>query len=75
MLVTVDFLKTLFSVKGLLIAVYILIGVFVNTASPHIPTTPNSVSSIHSWVQWAISILFWPLSLWTPTFTLGKWTP
>jgi hypothetical protein len=33
------------------------------------------VSSIHSWVQWAISILFWPLSLWKPTFTLGQWTP
>jgi len=71
----VDFLKTLFSVKGLLIALYVLIGVFVNTAAPHLPTTPSSVSSLHSWAQWIISVLFWPLSLWTPTFTLGKWLP
>ena len=70
-----DFLKTLFSTRGLLIALYILIGVFVNTASPHLPATPNSVSSLHSWVQWIISILFWPLALWKPTFTLGQWTP
>ena len=70
-----DFLKTLFSVKGLLIALYVLIGVFVNTAAPHLPTTPSSVSSLHSWAQWIISVLFWPLSLWTPTFTLGKWLP
>jgi hypothetical protein len=71
----VAFLRTLFSVQGLLIALYILIGVFVNTASPHLPTTPSSVSSLHSWVQWIISVLFWPLSLWHPTFILGKWTP
>jgi hypothetical protein len=71
----VAFLRTLFSVRGLLIALYILIGVFVNTASPHLPATPSSVSSLHSWVQWIISILFWPLSLWHPTFTFGKWTP
>ena len=69
------FLKTLFSRMGLLIALYILIGVFANTASPHLPTTPGSVSSLHSWAQYVISVLFWPLSLWTPTFTLGKWTP
>jgi hypothetical protein len=30
-----DFLKTLFSTTGLLIAVYILIGVFFNTAPPY----------------------------------------
>jgi hypothetical protein len=71
----VDFLKTLFSVRGLLIALYIVIGVFVNTAPPHLPPTPSSVASLHSWVQWIISILFWPLALWHPTFTFGKWTP
>jgi hypothetical protein len=52
-----------------------LIGVFVNTASPHLPTTAGSFGALHSWVQYAISILFWPLSLWGPTFTVGKWTP
>jgi hypothetical protein len=71
----VGFLKTLFSVRGMLIALYILIGIFVNTVAPHLPTTPSSVSSLHSWGQWIISVLFWPLSLWTPTFTVGKWTP
>jgi hypothetical protein len=71
----VDFLKTLFSTKGLLIAVYILIGVFTNTASPHLPTTASSLGSLHSWVQYIISVLVWPLALWHPTFTVGKWHP
>jgi hypothetical protein len=71
----VDFFKTLFSRRGLLIAVYILIGVFLNTAAPHVPATPSDVSALHSWAQYLISILFWPVSLWHPTFTLGKWTP
>jgi hypothetical protein len=70
-----DFLKTLFSTTGLLIAVYILIGVFFNTASPHLPATAGSLASLHSWVQWIISVLFWPLSLWHPTFTVSQWTP
>jgi hypothetical protein len=71
----VDFLKTLFSVKGLFVMLYILIGVFFNTASPHLPATPSTAGDLHSWAQYLISILFWPLSLWHPTFTLGKWTP
>jgi hypothetical protein len=69
------FLKTLFSTTGLFIVVYILIGVFTNTASPHLPTTTGSLATLHSWVQYFISILFWPLSFWHPTFTLGKWAP
>lgn len=69
------FLRTLFSATGLLIGIYILIGVFFNTAPPHIPTTPSALSSLHSWVQYIISVLFWPLALWHPTFTLGQWTP
>ena len=71
----VGFLKALFSTRGVLIAVYILIGVFLNTAPPHLPTTPSSVASFHSWVQYIISVFFWPLGLWQPTFILGKWTP
>ena len=70
-----DFLKTLFSRRGLLIAIYILIGVVLNTAAPHVPATPDSASLLHSWCQYIISVLFWPLSLWHPTFILGKWTP
>ena len=68
------FLNTLFSKIGLLIVIYILIGVFYNTASPHIPVTAGSLASLHSWIQYFISVLFWPLSFWHPTFTLGKWT-
>ena len=71
----VKFLQTLFSTTGLLIVVYILIGVFFNTASPHLPVTNGNLASLHSWVQYIISVLFWPLSLWSPTFTLGKWAP
>jgi len=71
----VGFVKTLFSTTGLLIVAYILIGVFLNTAAPHLPTTTGSLATLHSWVQYFISIFFWPLSFWHPTFTLGKWHP
>jgi hypothetical protein len=69
----VDYIKTLFSAKGIVIAGYILIGVFVNTASPHLPTAAFNLAALHSWVQYAISVLFWPLSFWHPTFNVGKW--
>jgi hypothetical protein len=65
--------KTLFSAKGLFIAGYILVGVFVNTASPHLPTAAFSLPALHSWIQYFISILLWPLSFWHPTFSVGKW--
>ena len=69
------FVRTLFSKTGLFIAIYILIGVFVNTAPPHVPTAGPNLASLHSWAQYFISILFWPLSFWTPSFTVGKWQP
>jgi hypothetical protein len=69
------FFKTLFSTTGLIIVAYILIGVFFNTASPHLPATTATAGTLHSWAQYLVSVLFWPLSLWHPTFTLGKWTP
>jgi hypothetical protein len=69
----VDYLKALFSAKGLFIVIYILIGVFVNTTAPHLPTATFSFVALHSWVQYFISILFWPLSFWHPTFGVGKW--
>jgi hypothetical protein len=43
----VKFLNTLFSTTGLLIAIYILIGIFYNTAPPHIPPTAPSFTSLH----------------------------
>ena len=69
------FLRTLFSTTGVLIMIYLLVGVVVNTAAPHLPTTAGSLSALHSWAQYFISVLFWPLSFWGPTFTVGKWLP
>lgn len=69
-----DFLRTLFSKTGMLIAVYLLLGVFINTAPPHLPQG-TSFSDVHSWAQYIISVLFWPLSFWTPHFTVGQWHP
>jgi hypothetical protein len=71
----VGFVRALFSTTGLLIIIYVVIGIFVNTASPHLPTAASNVSLFHSWVQYFISILLWPLSFWKPSFTVGKWTP
>jgi hypothetical protein len=65
----------LFSAPGLIIVVYILIGVFSNTASPHIPSFTASWASLHSWIQYFISIFFWPLSYWHPLLSVGKWLP
>ena len=70
------YIRILFDKVGLFIVIYTLIGVFYNTAPPHIPSTAGgSLTSLHSWVQYFISIFFWPLSFWHPTLTLGKWMP
>jgi hypothetical protein len=69
------YVTLLFSWPGLIFAIYILIGVFYNTVPPHFPSTAASFTSLHSWIQYVISIVFWPLSFWHPTFTVGKWTP
>ena len=71
----VGFVKSLFSPTGLIIVIYILIGIFINTAPPHLPHAVASLAALHSWLQYFISVLSWPLSLWGPTFTIGKWTP
>jgi hypothetical protein len=67
------YIAILFTRLGLFIAIYILIGVFYNTAPPHIPS--GALGSLHSWLQYFISVFFWPLSFWTPPFTFGKWMP
>jgi hypothetical protein len=69
------FVKTLFSKTGVLIMIYLVIGIFVNTAPPHVPSFGANLNALHSWVQYFISIIFWPLSFWTPSFTVGKWQP
>ncbi len=67
------YLRILFSWVGLFIAVYILIGVFFNTAPPHLPKTTFSLVAVHSWIQYLASVFLWPLSFWHPTFSVGQW--
>ena len=57
------FLGVLFSRTGLLIAAYLIAGVFINTAAPHLPSASgDGLHVLHSWLQYAISVFFWPLS-------------
>jgi len=67
------YIRVLFTGAGLFIAIYILIGVFFNTAAPHLPAAAFSLAALHSWIQYFISILFWPLRLWHPIFSVGQW--
>lgn len=70
-----DTIRVLFSKTGLIIVAYVIIGIFANTASPHLPTNGTVGGAlIHSWIQYFISVVFWPLSLWHPLFNVGKWT-
>jgi hypothetical protein len=67
------YIRILFTHVGLIIAIYILIGVFYNTAPPHLPTVAFSLAALHSWIQYFISVLLWPLSFWHPTFSVSRW--
>ena len=67
------YIRLLFNKVGLFFVIYTLIGVFSNTAPPHIPAAALSVAAFHSWVQYFISIFLWPLSLWHPTFSFAQW--
>jgi hypothetical protein len=67
------YIRIIFTRAGLLITIYILIGVFYNTAPPHLPTPAFSPAALHSWIQYFISILLWPLSFWHPTLSVAKW--
>ena len=68
------YIALLFSWPGLFIAIYILIGVFHNTAPPHIRRLPPVLRRSIAGYSTFISFLFWPLSFWHPVLTLGKWT-
>jgi uncharacterized membrane protein YfcA len=71
-----DFLKGLFGPAGLFLLVWVLIGIFTNTAAPHIPQDySTAAAAAHSWIQYLISVMSWPLSHWHPQFTTGQWTP
>jgi hypothetical protein len=67
------YIRVLFSRIGLFFIIYFLIGVFSNTAPPHLPPFAFSLDALHSWIQYFISILFWPLSFWHPIFSVAKW--
>ena len=67
------YIRLLTTPVGWIIVIYILIGVFYNTAPPHLPTFAFSAAALHSWIQYVISIFFWPLSFWDPTLTVSQW--
>jgi hypothetical protein len=71
------FLRSVFYSTYLRVGIYIVIGIGVNTAAPHYPTFSSNFTwhaELHSLAQYIISVGLWPLSLWSPTFTVGKWT-
>jgi hypothetical protein len=67
------YIRALFSTVGLFFVIYVLIGVFYNTAPPHVPTAAFTLAALHSWIQYFISIFLWPLSFWHPIFSVGRW--
>ena len=67
------YIRVLFTPLGLFVAAYILIGVFFNTVPPHLPAVAFSLTALHSWIQYVISVFLWPLSLWHPTFSVSQW--
>ena len=67
------YIRLIFSFPGLIIAAYILIGVFYNTAPPHLPPVAFTLAALHSWIQYLISVLFWPLSFWLPPLSVAQW--
>lgn len=57
--------------------IWIVIGILVNTAPPHLPSTSGQFGVgflLHDWAQYIISVAFWPLSFVHPALTTGKWT-
>jgi hypothetical protein len=68
------YIRILFTKAGLFIAIYLLIGIFYNTAAPHLPAAGFSLAALHSWIQYFISILVWPLSFWHPIFSVSQWS-
>ena len=72
-----SFMRSVFYSTWLRVGVYIIIGIIVNTSPPHVPSFSgqfNAGMELHSLAQYILSVMLWPLSLWHPTFTVGKWT-
>jgi len=71
------FIRGIFYNPYIRIGLYIIIGIGVNTAAPHYPTFSGNFginAELHSLAQYIISVGLWPLTLWHPEFTIGKWT-
>jgi hypothetical protein len=49
----------------------LLARVFVDTA-PHLPTTAFALASLHNWVRYFTSVLYWSLSFWHPHLHSGS---
>jgi hypothetical protein len=72
-----DFLVSIWRSTWIKVLAYVVIGIGVNTAAPHYPQFGQNFGPsvlLHSLVQYILSVMLWPLSLWHPTFTVGKWT-
>lgn len=72
-----EFMLSLWRSTWLKVLIYVVIGIGINTAAPHYPQFGQNFGPgvlLHSLVQYIISVMLWPLSLWDPTFTVGKWT-
>jgi hypothetical protein len=72
-----EFMVSVWRSTWIKVLAYVVIGIGVNTASPHYPQFGAGFGPavlLHSLVQYVISVMLWPLSLWSPTFTVGKWT-
>ena len=71
-----DFFVSVWRSTWIKVFAYVVIGIIVNTAPPHVPQFGQNFGPgvlLHSLVQYIISVMLWPLSLWSPTFTVGKW--
>lgn len=72
-----DFFIGVYRSRWIRSMIYIIAGIIINTAPPHVPTFSGNVGlgvELHSLIQYVISVGLWPLSLWHPTFTIGEWT-
>ena len=72
-----DFVFGILRSTWLKVFIYIIIGIGVNTTAPHYPQFSQGFGPsvlLHSFTQYVISVMLWPLSFWGPTFTVGKWT-
>jgi hypothetical protein len=68
------YVRLVFSKVGIIVGIYFLIGVFYNTAPPHFPGLKFTAGALHSWTQYIISIMLWPLSFWHPLFSISRWS-